>query len=302
MCFIKQTPKFLHFLSFHGRIRHKTPVLVSSATMEFNHPKFLHSSRISVLVSPPATMEFNPTKFLHFLQHFASKSVLVSPATVKFSPLLFALPRDNEEEPIIQEHGGASISSDNGEYLVREAELDEEFWASAWLKIEGLYGDQSDDGYDGSNTEQYAEMEFNIIHRWTMRYLEKFMCVIVVGKEGEDVLKNVIGSPDFCVKHLVHGETYPEELVKPANLFSAFKKSRSQRYGIISNVTIAAIARQQGVGSSMLKFAIETAKEDGIKQIFLQVRRDNKPALALYRKMGFEPTTVFHPQDYNPIS
>ncbi|KAI3898928.1 hypothetical protein MKW92_034157 [Papaver armeniacum] len=38
----------------------------------------------------------------------------------------------------------------------------------------------------------------------------------------------------------------------------------------------------------MLKFAIETAKEDGIKQVYLHVRRDNIPALVLYRKMGFE--------------
>ncbi|KAI3898931.1 hypothetical protein MKW92_030228 [Papaver armeniacum] len=49
----------------------------------------------------------------------------------------------------------------------------------------------------------------------------------------------------------------------------------------------------------MLKFAIENAKEDGktiplyIKQVYLHVRRDNIPALALYRKMGFEIIILF---------
>ncbi|KAI3966042.1 hypothetical protein MKW92_016237 [Papaver armeniacum] len=108
------------------------------------------------------------------------------------------------------------------------------------------------------------------------------MCIIVARKEGDNVLfsmlKNVIGTLDFRGKYLSQGETYPE----PVSSFSAFKERGSQKYDIISSVT----ARQQGVRSSMLKF--ESAKEDGIKQVFLHVRRDNKPALAVYRKMGFE--------------
>lgn len=59
------------------------------------------------------------------------------------------------------------------------------------------------------------------------------------------------------MKHLLQEETYLEELVKPVNLCRTFEKRVSQKYGIISNVTVAESARQQGVGSSMLKFAIE---------------------------------------------
>lgn len=81
---------------------------------------------------------------------------------------------------------------------------------------------------------------------------------IIVRKEDENaMLKNVIGTLDFHVKHLLHEETYPEELAKPVNLFRTFEKRVSQKYGIISNVTVAESARQQGVGSCMLKFAIE---------------------------------------------
>ncbi|KAI3878384.1 hypothetical protein MKW98_001799 [Papaver atlanticum] len=250
-------PKFLHFpSSCHGRrIPHKPPVLVSF----------------------PAKTEFN-LKFLHS----ASKSVLVSyPATKKFRPVLFALPRDNEEfssdneeeeEPINQEpekeHGGALILSDNGEYVVREAELEEEFWASAMLKAEGLYEYRSHNRSVSSyEKKEYSDVEFDVImKRYTMRYIEPFMCIIAVRKEGETVLENVIGTLDFRVKYLLQGETYPEELVKRGNPYSTFKKRGSEKCGIITNVTVAESARQQGVGSSMLKFAIEAAKEEGIRR------------------------------------
>ncbi|KAI3909712.1 hypothetical protein MKW98_014129 [Papaver atlanticum] len=264
-------------------------------------PSFCHGRRIPhkppFLVSFPATTEFNP-KFLHFLQHSASKSFLVSPATKKFSSVLSALPReneefssDNEEKPRIQEHEEhrASISSDNGEYVVREAKDRVEFWASAWLKA-GLYEDRSHARYFGSYKRQRAQQELDTIEwRFSTRYLEPFMCIIAVRNEGKNVhmFKNVIGTLDFRVKYL--WETYPDqELWKTVNPSSTFRKRRSEKYGTISNVAVAECARQQGVGSSMLKFAIETAKEAGIKQVFVLVHRDNKPALALYRKMGFE--------------
>ncbi|KAI3844324.1 hypothetical protein MKX03_005382 [Papaver bracteatum] len=253
-------PKFLHFpSSCHGRrIPHKPPLLVSF----------------------PAKTEFNPK-----LLHSSSKSVLVSPATKKSRPVLFALPRDNEEFSSDNE-----ILSDNGEYVVRKAQLDEEFWASAMLKAQGLYEYRSQIRSVGSyEKEKYAKVEYSvIIKRYMIRYIEPFMCIIAVRKEGENLLQNVIGTLDLHVNYLLEGETYPEELVNRANLYSTFKERGSEKCGIITNVTVAESARQQGVGSSMLKFAIEAAKEEGVNKVFLQVRRDNEPALALYRKMGFE--------------
>ncbi|KAI3943213.1 hypothetical protein MKX01_027511 [Papaver californicum] len=262
-------------------------------------PKLLYSSsschgrRIRhippVLISFPTIMEFNP-KFLDCLQHSASKSVLVSsPATMKFCSVLFALPTDNEEfssdneeeRNQKQEEHGILISSDNGEYVT-----------SAWLKTEGFYEDRSHDRYVGSFKKKHAEQEFNIIkRRCKERTTQPYMCIIAVRKEGDNVhnamLKNVIGTLDFRVKYLLQGETYPEEVVK-VKMFTTFKKRNSQRYVIISNVTVAQSARRMGVGKSMLQFAIESAKGNGIKQVFLHVRRDNQPALALYEKMGFE--------------
>ncbi|KAI3844323.1 hypothetical protein MKX03_005381 [Papaver bracteatum] len=327
-------PKFLHFpSSCHGRrIQHKPPVLVSfPAKTEFN-PKFLHCSRKSVLVSP-ATKIF----ILWVLDESCCR--------LKFRPVLYALPRDNEEfssdneeeEPIIQQEfvrlrvcGASAIFSDIGEYVVREAELEEEFKASAMLKAEGLYEYRSHNPFVSSYIKNdRADMEFDVImKRYEMHYLEPFMCIIAVRKEGENILQRVIGTLDLRVKYLLEGQTYPEELVKLGNLYSKFKKRGSEKCGIITNVTVAESARQQGVGSGMLKFAIEAAKEKGktipspsdclsslpgiaclaatnnlgfgmsagAKKIFLQVVRDNEPALALYRKMGFEILAEVTPQ------
>ncbi|RZC82036.1 hypothetical protein C5167_044613 [Papaver somniferum] len=243
-------------------------------------------------------------KFLHFHDSchgrrkipYNKQPVLVSfPATIESEEFS----SDNEEE----DSTGATISSDNGEYVVREAKFDEEFWASAWLKAEGFYEERPRDRYVGSFKKKHAEQEYNVItRRCKERTIQPYMCIIAVRKEGENALKNVIGTLDYRVKYLLRGETYPEEVVK-VKMFTTFKKIESQRYVIISNVTVAQSARRIGVGSSMLKFAIESAKQNGIKQVFLHVRRDNKPALALYEKLGFtileKATSTSHLEEHN---
>ncbi|KAI3875652.1 hypothetical protein MKX03_035022 [Papaver bracteatum] len=85
------------------------------------------------------------------------------------------------------------------------------------------------------------------------------MCIIAVRKEGKNVLINVIGTLDFRGKYLLQGETYPEVLW----ICLAPSRKEGHRNMAKSNVTVAKSACQQGVGGSMLKFAIETAKEDG---------------------------------------
>ena len=45
--------------------------------------------------------------------------------------------------------------------------------------------------------------------------------------------------------------------------------------------------RNLGYGSQTLNQIISLAKEIGIKQVHLQVRKDNYPAIRLYKKYGF---------------
>lgn len=51
-------------------------------------------------------------------------------------------------------------------------------------------------------------------------------------------------------------------------------------------------ARGQGLGTQLLAFAIEHAGQQGCKRITLLTDPDNHAAQALYRKMGFEPSSM----------
>lgn len=47
-------------------------------------------------------------------------------------------------------------------------------------------------------------------------------------------------------------------------------------------------ARRQGRGRVLLQSALDFARKQGGERVFLEVRADNTPALALYRQMGFQ--------------
>lgn len=55
-------------------------------------------------------------------------------------------------------------------------------------------------------------------------------------------------------------------------------------------------ARRQGVGSDILREALDTARARGAREVFLEVDKENAPALALYFKAGF--VTVGERRDY----
>ncbi|MCL7051143.1 hypothetical protein MKW94_012856 [Papaver nudicaule] len=315
-----------------------TPKLLNFPSVSC-HERRRSSSSHFLVSSPATTMEFN-SKFLNIhsclgIQHSSYEPVLGSPATMKFSSAVFALPRDDEEfssdneeflsydiifrkiistlfalprdDEEFSSHNEEFLSynelSDNDdlsddedepmsqklEFVVREATI-KELWASARLKAEGLYEYQPNNSYVRSCKKKHADQEFYVMcGQWTQA-LEPVTFIVAVRKEGENLLngklKKVVGTLDFCIKYLLEGETYPQELVKP-EMFTAFKERGSQQCVIISKVTVSKSARRQGVGTSMLKFVIEYAKENSVPKIFLQVRRDNKPALALCGKMGF---------------
>ena len=59
--------------------------------------------------------------------------------------------------------------------------------------------------------------------------------------------------------------------------------------GDVTNIAVAAAEREQGIGRKLLQTLLDTAEKKGTEEIFLEVRERNEPALALYRKSGFEP-------------
>ena len=66
----------------------------------------------------------------------------------------------------------------------------------------------------------------------------------------------------------------------------------SLRYvGAEGDVNTVAVARDQqgkGVGRQLMNWLYESAKDHGVKHLFLEVRSDNDIAIAMYTKDGFD--------------
>lgn len=58
--------------------------------------------------------------------------------------------------------------------------------------------------------------------------------------------------------------------------------------GHVLNLCIHPEYQHQGYGHQLLKHALECIKEKGGVFVYLEVRRSNKNAIALYQKMGFK--------------
>ena len=58
--------------------------------------------------------------------------------------------------------------------------------------------------------------------------------------------------------------------------------------GEITNVAVDKNAREQGVATKMLYYAMEETKKIGVEAFTLEVRVSNEAAIKLYEKLGFE--------------
>jgi len=57
--------------------------------------------------------------------------------------------------------------------------------------------------------------------------------------------------------------------------------------GMISNIGVAPRHRGKGYGRQIMLFALRTLKEEGLEKAGLRVHVDNKPAIHLYKTLGF---------------
>lgn len=90
---------------------------------------------------------------------------------------------------------------------------------------------------------------------------------------------------------------FAASLTDPTRLFWVAKEgetllgfcglSQSFEQGDILNIGVRPDQRGKGIGSVLLAQAIKTFKEQGGKQLFLEVRASNTAAKALYEKFGF---------------
>ena len=64
------------------------------------------------------------------------------------------------------------------------------------------------------------------------------------------------------------------------------------------NLSVVPDARRGGLGSQLLAQFLDDARRLGAEQVFLEVRESNAPAIALYRRAGFE--SVARRESYYP--
>lgn len=70
--------------------------------------------------------------------------------------------------------------------------------------------------------------------------------------------------------------------------------------GEIANLAIRADRRERGFGARLLRLLEERAIARGVERLFLEVRRSNAPAIALYRRHGYEEIGVRRGYYENP--
>ncbi|XP_019245907.1 PREDICTED: uncharacterized protein LOC109225625 isoform X3 [Nicotiana attenuata] len=179
-----------------------------------------------------------------------------------------------------------------GQFMAREAMLDEEYWTAAWLRAESHWEDRQNDRYINNYKRKYAEQEFNALKRICKAKIgQRCTCIVTVRNEEKNirhtVLKSVVGTLDLMIGHLSHGEDFPGERVN-AQVFCNIERRSSNRYGYIANLCVAKSARRQGIARNMLHYAIRSAKANGAEKVFVHVHTDNGPAQNLYQKVGFE--------------
>ncbi|MFI5279647.1 MAG: ribosomal protein S18-alanine N-acetyltransferase [Gemmatimonadales bacterium] len=62
--------------------------------------------------------------------------------------------------------------------------------------------------------------------------------------------------------------------------------------GEILNIAVDERARGHGSGRALLDDLLEDLRNNGVRQVFLEVRRSNEAAIGLYRSAGFHPLGV----------
>ncbi|CAL5184713.1 unnamed protein product [Lathyrus oleraceus] len=179
-----------------------------------------------------------------------------------------------------------------GQFVARDAVLDEEYWTAAWLRAESHWENRTYERYVDIYKRKFAEQEFNAVkRRCKAQNGDSCACIIAVRKEQKNVkrsiIKSVVGTLDLNIRYLLQGETFPGERVKTPFSCST-NRTPPSRYGYIANLCVAKSARRQGIASNMMFFAFESAKSNGVRQVYVHVDRNNMPGQLLYQKMGFE--------------
>lgn len=83
-----------------------------------------------------------------------------------------------------------------------------------------------------------------------------------------------------------------EQIVGMVNILFTESTALGSRVGLLEDMIVATGHRGQGIGSQLLKHALDEAVRSGCKRITLLTDHNNESAQRLYRRAGFEPSTM----------
>lgn len=124
--------------------------------------------------------------------------------------------------------------------------------------------------------------------------------IIIRPMRQEDVplvalLEKQIFSRPWSADSFEKALTYPEQLLLVAEE-AAGEGIAIRGYSIlfaaadqadVSNIAVDSACRGQKIGDALMREMLNRAKEKGVREVFLEVRESNAPAIGLYQKYGF---------------
>ena len=114
------------------------------------------------------------------------------------------------------------------------------------------------------------------------------------------LLEKQIFSRPWSVDSFEKALTYPEQILLVAEE-TAGKKKAIHGYSIlfaaadqadVSNIAVDPAFRGQKIGDALMREMLNRAKEKGVREVFLEVRESNAPAIGLYQQYGFSQIGV----------
>lgn len=71
-----------------------------------------------------------------------------------------------------------------------------------------------------------------------------------------------------------------------------FSREFGKVKGHVISLAVMPHARRRGIAESLMREAIQNIRSRGVKEVYLEVRVTNNPAINLYRKLGFKVVNV----------
>ena len=146
------------------------------------------------------------------------------------------------------------------EFVYRRAEL---YDAANLIKYNMLVGSETDNlSFDGYTFSISEEKEAKFIDRFSKSKKD----IMLVALHNDRIVGNAI-----------------------------LECERPKRYNHRAELSITVLREfwGLGIGSNLLRLLIAFAKENNIESIYLEVRSDNRRAISLYHKFGFERIGVY---------